>query len=37
MIMGMESKGMVLAAQNSEGKPLLLTVAGEVPSGMQVT
>ncbi len=37
MMMGLESKGMVLAAVNTEGKPQLLTVAGEVPPGIQVT
>lgn len=37
MMMGLESKGMVLAAVNAEGKPQLLTVAGEVQPGIQVT
>ena len=37
MMMGMESQGMLLAASDADGKPVILTVAGEVASGTQIT
>lgn len=32
-MMGIESQGMMLTAQNEEGKPLMITVPGPVPNG----
>jgi len=32
-MMGVESQGMMLTAQDKEGKPLLITVPGQVPNG----
>jgi methionine--tRNA ligase beta chain len=37
MMMGFESKGMLLAANGAEGKPVILTVAGDVAPGTQIT
>jgi len=41
MMMGLESQGMLLAASDADGKPVILTVAtgaaGEVASGAKVT
>ena len=32
-LMGLESQGMILAASNSEGKPVIISPITEVPSG----
>ncbi len=37
MIMGMESRGMLLAAQGIGGEPVILTVAGDVPLGSKIS
>lgn len=37
MIMGFESQGMVLAASDADGRPVILTPAGEVASGTKIT
>jgi methionine--tRNA ligase beta chain len=37
MMMGLESKGMLLAASGEDGKPIILTVDGMVPPGTLIT
>jgi len=37
MMMGLESRGMLLAANGGEGKPVILTAAGEVAPGAPIT
>ena len=37
MMMGMESRGMLLAAGSAEGKPVILTTMGDVMPGARVT
>jgi methionyl-tRNA synthetase len=37
MMMGFESRGMLLAASDADGKPVVLTLEGEVSSGTKVT
>ncbi len=37
MMMGLESRGMVLAAHGEEGAPVVLTTQGDVPAGSEVT
>ena len=37
MMMGLESRGMLLAASDADGKPVILTIAGEVAPGTRVT
>jgi methionyl-tRNA synthetase len=37
MMMGFESKGMLLAASGENGKPVILTAAGDVKPGTMVT
>jgi methionine--tRNA ligase beta chain len=36
-MMGMESQGMILAAQGENGEPVVLTVGSEVPPGAKIT
>lgn len=36
-MMGMTSQGMILAAKDGEGQPVVLTPLKEVPSGSQIT
>lgn len=36
-MMGFESQGMLLAASGADGKPVILTIDGEVPAGTSVT
>jgi methionine--tRNA ligase beta chain len=37
MMMGFESRGMLLAASGADGKPVILTAAAEVASGTKIT
>jgi methionyl-tRNA synthetase len=37
MMMGFESQGMLLAASDADGKPVILTTAGEVAPGTKIT
>ena len=37
MLMGMESRGMLLAAHGEEGRPVILSVAGGVPPGSKIS
>lgn len=37
MMMGFESRGMLLAASGADGKPVVLTAADEVAPGTQIT
>jgi methionyl-tRNA synthetase len=37
MMMGMESKGMVLAAHAEDGAPIMLSPISEVPKGAKIT
>ena len=37
MMMGMESRGMLLAAHGEDGRPVILTTAEEVPEGSKIT
>ena len=36
-MMGFESRGMLLAASDADGKPVILTTMGEVAPGTQIT
>ncbi len=36
-LMGLESNGMLLAAHDEDGKPVVLTVEREVPPGSRIT
>jgi methionyl-tRNA synthetase len=35
-MVGMESQGMMLAAENSDGKPIMVTVTATVPNGTRL-
>jgi len=35
-LMGLESQGMILAATDAEGKPVLMAPVNEVPNGAQL-
>ena len=37
MLMGMESRGMLLAAHGPDGEPIIITVDKEVPSGSKIS
>ena len=36
-MMGFESQGMLLAASSTDGKPVILSIAGDVAPGTQIT